>query len=152
MRGIRRSRYLNSGFAEMGSKEWEVGASIAGDPVLASSPIVHETREHHRLILAQVPLHELLISQLFAVQPLYVPHDSKTHLGINAGSRSELPRRCLVSSSWRSDGGGGAQDVAEAEGAGGWEQSGRQSMRTCGILCFSPIHVNLFSLFFYQNA
>lgn len=85
-----RSRYLNSGLAEMGSEKWEIGASIVGDPVFASSPIVHETREHHRLILAQESLHELLITQFFAVQPLYAPDDSQTHLEINTRSRSRL--------------------------------------------------------------
>lgn len=97
----------------MGSEEREIGAAVAGDPVLASSPFVHEAREHHRLVLAQVSLHELLICQFSAVQPLYLTHDSKTHLGITAGNRSGRPSWDLLPP-WRSDGGGGgggARDI-----------------------------------------
>ena len=63
----------------MGSEELEIGFAFVSDPVCASSPMSHETCQHHRLVFLHVSLHKLIVTEFFPIHLLYLSLNSDTH-------------------------------------------------------------------------
>ena len=63
----------------MGREEMEIGFSIIKDPIFTSFPIIHETCQHHWLILFHIPLHKLTVIQFFPIHLLYLTSNSDSH-------------------------------------------------------------------------
>ena len=63
----------------MGREEMEIGFSIIKDPIFTSLPIIHETCQHHWLVLFHIPLHKLTVIQFFPIHLLYLTSNSDSH-------------------------------------------------------------------------
>ena len=57
----------------------EIGFSIIKDPIFTSLPIIHETCQHHWLVLFHIPLHKLTVIQFFPIHLLYLTSNSDSH-------------------------------------------------------------------------
>ena len=66
----------------MGREEVEIGLSLFCDPIFASSPIIHQTTQHHWLVLCQISLLKLTVIHLFPIHLLYLPSNFDTHFFI----------------------------------------------------------------------
>ena len=64
----------------------EIGLAIQGDPVSASSPIVHKSSENYRLVPLHIFLHKFTVNQFFPIYLLYLSLNLDTHVVLASSS------------------------------------------------------------------